>query len=464
MGELKGSLRMPDRTSDRLLQLAPFVTIGLVVAGLIANLAGGPRPGPALSLPTALAYALLAILWHQDLTRPAHRRHPRLTLILAPAIAALCLLTLADRWTGILGGTLDAAVRTAELGQFGLNGHVSSKSLLFIAACALALLGTRRNRPLASLFVLALLAICNVAVVDLAMAGALWDRELSVWSTLAAFTLTLAATLRLRERSLFSPLFLPGPAGMALRLMAGLSLVMPMLAGWIYAYLMAPKPQEVDLIAKLLGGLGWVMFQMTFLLGLIIARQLRKTEATAQRDPLTGLLNRAGIAAAVRGVKADVAGVLMTEVDGFAGLNDALGNPRGETLLRDIAAAIRAEMPEDDAIIGRLWNDEFLIVVPNLVLPQLEQRAEALRQAVARLPPLATGEGLHHPRLTVGCATYIPSRMSFNALLNDADSALHWVTTARRDWFTEAEATDQAPPASPPEDASAVPAAAARAR
>lgn len=455
---------MPFRVSDLLLRLAPLVTIGLVALGLIANLAGGPRPGhPALALPTALAYATLAILWHRDRTRPDHRPHPRLTLVLGLAIAAACLLTLADRWTGLFGGNLDAALRAAELGALGLNGHVSSKSLLFIATCALALLGARRSRLLSSLFVLALLAICNVAVVDLAMSGALWDRELSVWSTLAAFTLTLAAALRLRERSVFSALFLPGAAGMALRLMAGLSLVMPMLAGWIYAYLMAPKPQEADLIAQLFGGLGWVMFQMTFLLGFIIASELRKTEATAQQDLLTGLLNRAGIAAAVRGIKADVAGVLMAEVDGFAGLNDALGNPKGDALLRDIAAAIRAEMPEDDAIIGRLWNDEFLIVVPNLVLPQLEQRAEALRLAVSRLPPLATGEGLHHPRLTVGCATFIPSRMSFDALLNDADSALHWVTTARRDWFTEAEDEDHAPPTSPPEDASAVPAAAGRA-
>ncbi len=447
---------MPFRVSDLLLRLAPLVTLGVVAAGLIANLAGGPRPDqPALALPTALAYGLLALLWRHDQTRPDHRRHSRLSLILGLAIAAGCLLTLADRWTGLFGGRLDTVLRLAELGQLGLNGHVSSKSLLFIATCALALLSTRRNRLLSSLFVLALLGICNVAVVDLAMSGALWDRELSVWSTLAAFTLTLAAALRLRERSLFSALFLPGIAGMALRLMAGLALILPMLAGWIYAVVMTPKPQEADLIAQLFGGLGWVMFQMTFLLGLIIAQELRQSEASAQQDSVTGLLNRAGIAAAVRAIEADVAGVLMAEIDGFAPLTEALGNPGGDALLRQVSAAILRVVPEEDAIIGRLWDDEFLILVPNLTQPQLEQRAEALRQAVALLPPLATPAGPHPPRLTVGCATFIPARMTLDGLLNDATSALHWVTTARRDWFAGAD-TDiqaQAPPHPRPEEA-----------
>ncbi|WP_417626979.1 diguanylate cyclase domain-containing protein [Pararhodobacter aggregans] len=433
---------MSDRMSDRLLQFAPFVTIGLVVVGLIANLAGGPRPGPALSLPTALAYALLAILWHQDLTRPTHRRHPRMTLILAPAIAALCLLTLADRWTGILDGTLDAAVRAAELGQFGLNGHVSSKSLLFIAACALALLGARRNRLLASLFVLALLAICNVAVVDLAMAGALWDRELSVWSTLAAFTLTLAATLRLRERSVFSPLFLPGPAGMALRLMAALSLVMPMLAGWIYAYLMAPKPQEADLIAQLFGGLGWVMFQANILLGFIIAREMHKVVWFRRHDGLTGFLNRPGLEAELKTLRTNVAGVMLCDIARFGTVTDDIGHLSAEALLRDVGRTISDTVTDEGALLCRIWADKFLIVVPNLAQPGLDHRAAALRAAVAALPSVQAPGTTYTPALNVGCATFIPGTMSLFNLLNDADSALHWTKSARRDGFGDADAAD----------------------
>lgn len=432
---------MPPRVSDVLLRLAPLVTMGLVGTGLIANLAARHQPDqPALAIPTAALYLALALL-----SLPGRALAVRLRPVGAGAIAVFCALSLVDRGTGVLGGHLDAALQAAELGALGFNGHVSTKSLLFIGICALALLSSRQNRLLSTLFVLSLLAIINVEFVDLSMAGALWDSELSVWSTLCAVTLTFAATLELREHSVFSSLFLPGAAGRALRLMAGLSIVLPMAAGAIYAEVLSPTPEQADLIALLFGGLGWVMFQMIFLLGYIIAREMREIEALSRHDALTGLLNRAGLEAAVGALRAEVAGVMLCHLDGFGAACDALGRPRGDALLCDVAAAMRTAVADDGAILGRLWGDEFLILVPNLTQPHLARRAEALRWTIDALPPLQGETGAYAPRLSVGCAVFIPAEMGFDSLLNDADCALHWTRRVAR----------EGPPANPVADPSA---------
>ncbi|MBN8290665.1 GGDEF domain-containing protein [Rhodobacter sp. NTK016B] len=419
---------MPQRVSDRLSRSAPIVVMLLVTLGFGANLmAGSGSDRPALALPTALAYLALAFLSY-----PGRVPSRVLRTTLAAAITLGSGLVLADRFTGLLGGSADAALQAAELSQLGLNGHVSTKSLIFIATCALAVLSARQNRLVSALFVTALLAMTNVAVVDLAMAGALWDGDLSLWSTLCGFILTLSAALRLRDRSLFSPLFLPGPAGRALRLMAGGALVLPMGAGWIYATLLAPDADEAALIGLLFGGLGWGMFQITFILGIFIARELRRVQTMSRQDALTGLLNRKGFEVAMAGLKADVAGLMLCDLDRFKTADYRFGHRERDALLRDVAAVIEGEIGKAGeqargAHVARLGGDEFMIAVPNLTEPALSALAERIHRAVATMPPVTADDQVYQPALLIGCVLYVPATMALESSLRDADDALHWV-------------------------------------
>jgi diguanylate cyclase (GGDEF)-like protein len=91
------------------------------------------------------------------------------------------------------------------------------------------------------------------------------------------------------------------------------------------------------------------------------ARDLRKLAST---DPLTGLLNRRAFMTrlreewgAGRGTAA-TSSLLLADVDGLKPANDRHGHAVGDTLLRDVAASLRAGGRPKDCF-GRLGGDEF---------------------------------------------------------------------------------------------------------
>ncbi|MEN9718062.1 MAG: hypothetical protein RIQ99_940 [Pseudomonadota bacterium] len=94
-----------------------------------------------------------------------------------------------------------------------------------------------------------------------------------------------------------------------------------------------------------------------------------KARDLAERDPLTGCLNRRSIGpqtdtligtATLRG---KAVAFIMLDIDCFKQVNDLHGHLAGDTLLRQIAIRIRAQLPPD-ALLGRLGGDEFACIVP----------------------------------------------------------------------------------------------------
>ena len=94
----------------------------------------------------------------------------------------------------------------------------------------------------------------------------------------------------------------------------------------------------------------------------------RRLRATSKRDPLTGLLNREGLritlARALQrrsGPRSEV-GVMLIDIDRFHLVNNSLGQPAGDALLRSVAGRIRAVVRERD-VVARVGGDQFAIQV-----------------------------------------------------------------------------------------------------
>ncbi|TME34982.1 MAG: EAL domain-containing protein, partial [Chloroflexi bacterium] len=99
-----------------------------------------------------------------------------------------------------------------------------------------------------------------------------------------------------------------------------------------------------------------------FLLAVRVAAERREL---ARVDALTGLPNRIRLVEIIRGspVKRDSSALLLLDVDRFKDVNDTLGHPAGDQLLRDLAARLRRSLPESSTV-ARLGGDEFGVWLP----------------------------------------------------------------------------------------------------
>ena len=89
----------------------------------------------------------------------------------------------------------------------------------------------------------------------------------------------------------------------------------------------------------------------------------------AERDPLTGCLNRRSGPPAMDDLLAHAGSqdrhvaVLVIDLDNFKQINDVNGHSAGDKVLATIAERIEAELP-DDAVVVRIGGDEFACAVP----------------------------------------------------------------------------------------------------
>ena len=91
----------------------------------------------------------------------------------------------------------------------------------------------------------------------------------------------------------------------------------------------------------------------------------------ARRDPLTGLHNRDGLRLCLEHAlertreSGRTVGVLLIDLDRFRLVNDSLGQPVGDQLLRGVADRIRA-VTRDGDLVARLGGDQFAVLVEGL--------------------------------------------------------------------------------------------------
>ena len=149
----------------------------------------------------------------------------------------------------------------------------------------------------------------------------------------------------------------------------------------------------------------------------------------AHHDPLTGLPNRMLFEARLRAALEDahidtrIGAVLFIDLDRFKHINDSLGHPVGDQLLRSIAERLKTYLRDLDTL-ARLGGDEFIIL-----LPGLHQNSDAERVAHKLLNcfhlPFQLDEQELFISASIGISCYPDDGNDVATLVKNADAAMY---------------------------------------
>ncbi len=165
-------------------------------------------------------------------------------------------------------------------------------------------------------------------------------------------------------------------------------------------------------------------------------RSEQEISRLARFDSLTGLPNRAMMRQTLEEALRNAAhrqkgcSLFLIDLDRFKNVNDTLGHPIGDALLRQVSERLKSVMGEHGQV-GRLGGDEFKAVLPGTVdIGLLESLARTLIEQVSR-PYVIEGH-----RILIGASLGIaigdPGRACADSLVRDADLALYAAKAAGR--------------------------------
>jgi diguanylate cyclase (GGDEF)-like protein len=167
-----------------------------------------------------------------------------------------------------------------------------------------------------------------------------------------------------------------------------------------------------------------------------MAAQAQQLAVAATVDPLTGLFNRRYL---LTQLEAEIErarrqggglGLLMLDVDNFKRLNDTVGHPAGDAVLRRVAQTLRRAVRSFD-ICARYGGDEFAILLPGSEADNAVHTAERICQRVAGLQTELTGLGDLPLTVSAGVAI-LREGGSAEELIARADRALYEAKRAGR--------------------------------
>lgn len=185
-----------------------------------------------------------------------------------------------------------------------------------------------------------------------------------------------------------------------------------------------------------MAGGGWVATHLD-------VTEQRRSEAKithmAQHDALTDLPNRVLLRermeyaiAVTRNGGVDLA-VLMLDLDRFKEVNDTLGHPTGDSLLRAVAARLR-ECTTETALIARLGGDEFA-VIDYVTSPAVEAAALAENIRKALCEPFDLGDHRVTVGTSIGIAIAPRDGNDSDVIMKSADLALYSAKSGGRGAF-----------------------------
>ena len=149
----------------------------------------------------------------------------------------------------------------------------------------------------------------------------------------------------------------------------------------------------------------------------------------AYHDPLTGLPNRLlfseildhELLRAQRNNRK--VAVLLLDLDEFKSVNDALGHPVGDQLLKTVADRLRRSVRKADTV-ARMGGDEFMLIVPDMT--RVEDAAKVARKISWTLrKPFVLGDHRIHITGSMGIAIYPEDGTETESLMRNVDIAMY---------------------------------------
>jgi diguanylate cyclase (GGDEF)-like protein len=207
-----------------------------------------------------------------------------------------------------------------------------------------------------------------------------------------------------------------------------------------------PCTVEVTWAEEPLSGDASVLDDILAALGHALAQweEQRRLRELSETDPLTELGNRRRahreLAAALNRAERfeEPVAVLALDLDNFKRVNDTLGHPAGDDVLRALADVLRTQLRLYDTP-ARMGGEEFLVICPSTNGPGARALAQRLLQAVPEACAQVLPEGWRQTT-SIGVAVYPEQGRQVDGLLRAADQALYASKCGGRNRLTVAAA------------------------
>lgn len=157
-------------------------------------------------------------------------------------------------------------------------------------------------------------------------------------------------------------------------------------------------------------------------------RMMDSLRQKAERDPLTGLYDKAAIQNLIEqhleAVQSnEKCALLMIDIDDFKVVNNTMGHLFGDAVLSDLSASIQGETRSSD-LVGRIGGDEFLVFLKNIPSAQTAlQKSQRLLSAVQDL--FREKKNKIAISCSIGISLFPAHGHNFRSLYQCADIALY---------------------------------------
>ncbi len=172
------------------------------------------------------------------------------------------------------------------------------------------------------------------------------------------------------------------------------------------------------------------------LVTLAVSKEMARAKAKARLDPLTGLFNRSAFKDMVTDALEERPGqglLLMMDLDNFKQVNDQLGHPAGDKVLREFAHMLSDYFNRNRDIAARVGGDEFAVFVGGATrfteVDEMMSKFFSITQKVLEKPYAAQDLSV-----SVG-GSFASEGSTCDALYAAADEALYSIKRAGKNGF-----------------------------
>lgn len=167
-------------------------------------------------------------------------------------------------------------------------------------------------------------------------------------------------------------------------------------------------------------------------------KEISKLQMQAERDPLTGILNRNAFELYVSACFEDPLqshALFLLDLDDFKQINDVHGHAMGDFALVKTSEVLKTSVRSSD-YVGRLGGDEFVVFLKNATKEQATRKAAEICAELEHVQ-MDLGKGLI--TCSIGVACYPTNGDGFKELYEAADKELYKVKDTGKNSFSIAE-------------------------